>query len=824
MCENSGEIVENNLIEELTKENKKLFNELFFANKCVNKLIEFKTIFDSNSIKIKEFLELNEWKKFEKVLKEFNEILFSRNELNYNERDDNIGEEVEVIVEDIVKDERMSSDEEYNDNTMQYEDSEVLDEISKDVNTGNMCLEESSCTNMETITLEDNTSEEHLKSPSDNIENGKDIVTSKNTIYRVLQNKYICSIDGCNKQFNILTQLKYHIENDHLGERQLRQALTCPANDCSFTTRSPIAMESHRTCHTVSQLINTEVPIVANKNNIFFCPHNRCQKYFSNKKVLKTHYKNVHLIDNSKELLRCPHRDCEFETRLPENMKTHKRIHRERSFVCPQFGCDYSTYMISNLRRHEKKTHKRVLTPLKPKQSKLQQIINPKSTTDNQEKDDNDTDNDNGNDNDKLMKNLLMILKCQYEGCEREFATMRDLKYHMTIVHLSDDSKPLLQCPVSGCLFETRNEKTLSQHSNVHSEKRFKCPHCESKFRWKWDINKHIRRLHSKTDKEKVEPKMTAKNAKTIASSLTSQTNNICNKISKESLEKEIKATLNISFKCSYVGCGKEFTTSFNLKQHIQYIHLKDNNEIVKCQYDNCSYETHNPDNMRKHVYNLHKEKKFVCDYPGCSFGSYLAHKLKRHKITHSDDKPIQCEWPGCEYRAKHKEILSSHMITHKTTFEFKCPQEGCEQMFKTQRAAKNHEKAMHTNRHIEYHCEWPGCDFKTHYRNSLDSHVKIVHGNPMRSFLCDRDECQAKFKTKRCLDNHISIVHDKIKNYSCSWPGCTFESYDRTGLKKHEIIHTGEKPFACDWPGCQYRTNSKSTLKYQHMKKHIKN
>ena len=580
-------------------------------------------------------------------------------------------------------------------------------------------------------------------------------------------------------------------------------------------------MESHRTCHTIAQLINTKVPIVPNKNNIFFCPHNQCQKYFPNKRVLKTHYKNVHLIDNNKELLRCPHRDCEFETRLPENMRTHKRIHRERTFVCQQFGCNYSTYMISNLRLHEKKTHKRVLTPLKPKQSKLKQIINRQSTTENQEKD--DIDNDNENDNDKRMKNTLMILKCQYEGCEREFATMRDLKYHITIVHLSDDGKPLLQCPVSGCLFETRSEIALNKHSNVHSGRRFKCPHCESKFRWKCDFNKHIRRIHNKPDKEKVCPQMTATNVNTIGSIITSQTNNLCNKISKESLEKDIKATLKIPFKCSYVGCGKEFKSSSNLKQHIQYIHLKDNNEIMKCQYKDCSYETINPDNMRKHIYNLHKEKKFVCDYPGCSYGSFLAHRFKRHMKTHSNDKPFHCEWPGCEYRAHLNETLRIHMVTHKTTKEFKCPQEGCEQMFKSQRAANSHEKLIHKSRHIEYHCEWPGCEFKTHYKGSLENHLKSVHSNDY-SFLCDRDECQSKFKTKHCLDSHISIVHDKIKNFSCSWPGCPFTAYNRSGLKKHEIIHTGEKPFACEWPGCQYTTNSKSTLKYQHMKKHIKN
>ena len=85
-------IVVNDLFDELSEENKRLFNELLFANKCLNKLQEFKYSFDLYSNKIRQSLELNEWQILEKLLQELNGFVIRRNirtEINKLKSDDN---------------------------------------------------------------------------------------------------------------------------------------------------------------------------------------------------------------------------------------------------------------------------------------------------------------------------------------------------------------------------------------------------------------------------------------------------------------------------------------------------------------------------------------------------------------------------------------------------------------------------------------------------------------------------------------------------------------------------------------------------------------
>ena len=69
-------VVVKDVIEELCEENKRLFNELKFADKCLNKLIELKTklVFHSNKIKTNS-LKKTEWFTIENLIKEVNKII-----------------------------------------------------------------------------------------------------------------------------------------------------------------------------------------------------------------------------------------------------------------------------------------------------------------------------------------------------------------------------------------------------------------------------------------------------------------------------------------------------------------------------------------------------------------------------------------------------------------------------------------------------------------------------------------------------------------------------------------------------------------------------
>ena len=275
------------------------------------------------------------------------------------------------------------------------------------------------------------------------------------------------------------------------------------------------------------------------------------------------------------------------------------------------------------------------------------------------------------------------------------------------------------------------------------------------------------------------------------------------------------------ALKCLIKSCGKVFTNYCNLQTHIRYIHLKDNqaNQLLKCDQPDCQYETRSRINLKKHKMCCHSEKNLVCTHPDCDFRTYNQSKLKRHLQTHGPG--FECTYDGCDGKYTTQEGLYRHMKSHTMKMEFKCTYEGCDKVFRAKVSLNEHINSKHT-KSKQWHCEWPGCDYTTYLPTKLSQH-SVVHITDYK-FVCDYNDCNAKYKTKKDLTNHKLRVHDKVRRFTCSWPGCTFTVFNKQGLKKHELIHTGEKPFACDWPGCQYRTYCKSRLKCEHMKKHIKN
>ena len=65
----------NDIFDELSEENKRLKNELMFANNCLKVLIKFKTFIDFISDNLKTDLDSNVSQKFEELRKEVKEVL-----------------------------------------------------------------------------------------------------------------------------------------------------------------------------------------------------------------------------------------------------------------------------------------------------------------------------------------------------------------------------------------------------------------------------------------------------------------------------------------------------------------------------------------------------------------------------------------------------------------------------------------------------------------------------------------------------------------------------------------------------------------------------
>ena len=88
---------------------------------------------------------------------------------------------------------------------------------------------------------------------------------------------------------------------------------------------------------------------------------------------------------------------------------------------------------------------------------------------------------------------------------------------------------------------------------------------------------------------------------------------------------------ISLNFNCYYEFCGKEFNTKFNLKRHINSVHLK--------------------------------IKDFQCPICGKSLVSKIAYK--EHSYTHENIKPLKCPYLGCTETFSRSSVLCEHKKTH---------------------------------------------------------------------------------------------------------------------------------------------------------------
>ena len=84
-------------------------------------------------------------------------------------------------------------------------------------------------------------------------------------------------------------------------------------------------------------------------------------------------------------------------------------------------------------------------------------------------------------------------------------------------------------------------------------------------------------------------------------------------------------------FECYYDFCGKQFNNKYNLKRHINAVHLKI--QEYKCE---------------------------VCEK---LFLSKIA--FKEHTYSHQQVKPIECPYLGCTRRFSRSSLLCKHKKTH---------------------------------------------------------------------------------------------------------------------------------------------------------------
>lgn len=93
-----------------------------------------------------------------------------------------------------------------------------------------------------------------------------------------------------------------------------------------------------------------------------------------------------------------------------------------------------------------------------------------------------------------------------------------------------------------------------------------------------------------------------------------------------------------IMFCCMYNNCYKHYNTKFNLKQHIENVHLK----IKKYQCKYCKKMLISKQNLKEHL-NIHTESMpFRCN--GCEKSFRQASQLSLHRRSHSEEELVEPE------------------------------------------------------------------------------------------------------------------------------------------------------------------------------------
>ena len=221
-----------------------------------------------------------------------------------------------------------------------------------------------------------------------------------------------------------------------------------------------------------------------------------------------------------------------------------------------------------------------------------------------------------------------------------------------------------------------------------------------------------------------------------------------------------------------------------NLEEHTITEH-KDRSDCKFCKLCN-RYVKCNEIPLEKHMEECQGRVPFKC--PECDKEFQYESSLKCHVVSHYPDKPKLFSCDQCDYKSNYKANLKKH-IRHiheqKKTREIKCLE--CEKMFYTDENMRRHLK-LHSGEK-PFKCEEKDCDkaFKT--PNGLKFHM-IAHSGE-KPFTCS--VCSKEFKTERCLTIHNREVHDGApKSFKCSYDGCEFAFYKKSGLDRHLAYHAG--------------------------------
>ncbi|XP_065226797.1 zinc finger protein 43-like [Planococcus citri] len=352
---------------------------------------------------------------------------------------------------------------------------------------------------------------------------------------------------------------------------------------------------------------------------------------------------------------------------------------------------------------------------------------------------------------------------------------------------------------------QTFSKELHQEHSNVHSRiSTFSCKLCTSSFKKKYNLNRHIQRVHSEKQ-------------------FSSTSDHIVKH--KDALTQHKKIVHETSFACDM--CDYKTSSKGHIQQHIADKHTTaswtskrnaEETDTNKQKSDGTSAlraQTFPPELYQEHL-NVHSRiSSFSCNL--CTSEFKKKYNLYRHLQTVHSVKKFSST---SDYIVKHKDELTQHKkVVHETSFacdmcDYKTSSKGQIQ----QHIADKHTVASWTSKrnaeeNDQKHFFCATCDKTFSQELTYQEHLNVHSGK--RPFSCKL--CTASFRARQDLNQHLRTIHSE-KQFKC--PTCNYVAKHKGKLTEHiKCVH--DKPFACD--KCAYRTGEKGKIQQHIASKHTK-
>ncbi|GMR36384.1 hypothetical protein PMAYCL1PPCAC_06579, partial [Pristionchus mayeri] len=207
--------------------------------------------------------------------------------------------------------------------------------------------------------------------------------------------------------------------------------------------------------------------------------------------------------------------------------------------------------------------------------------------------------------------------------CDALFTLKQNVQWHLIKYHMLDGPVPVT------------NEKI-----------RYKCIQCHQLFKSAGSAALHDRRVHKKNVKQEPKPKDPI----------------VCEE------------------------CGKSFASSFQLKEHVSILHLRER----KFECEICGQKFGRRGGVRRHVQMVHLNQLHKCPYEGCDHPGYKCSKaLAAHiRSVHTNVRPYECDECGKNFVRRND--LKMHELTHSDQASFHC---ACGSSFRRALYLKKHQR-----------------------------------------------------------------------------------------------------------------------------------